>query len=82
MLSDLQIYQDAFEKKFLSATEKLYSAEGNKLIHDLDVNVLFILMIDKENPTCRDHLDHDKDNTFLAPLDPFPILLHFFVVVR
>jgi cullin-4 len=37
MLSDLQIYQDAFEKKFLSATEKLYSAEGNKLIHDLDV---------------------------------------------
>ena len=52
------------------------------LFHDLDVNVLFILMIDKENPTCRDHLDHDKDNTFLAPLDPFPILLHFFVVVN
>lgn len=37
MLSDLQIYQDAFEKKFLAATEKLYSAEGNSLILDLDI---------------------------------------------
>ena len=30
-------FQDAFEKKFLSATEKLYSAEGQKLINDLPV---------------------------------------------
>ena len=37
MLADLQIYQEAFEKKFLSATEKLYSAEGQKLINDLPV---------------------------------------------
>jgi len=37
MLADLQIYQDAFEKKFLLATEKLYSAEGQKLINDLPV---------------------------------------------
>jgi len=37
MLADLQIYQEAFEKKFLAATEKLYSAEGQKLINDLPV---------------------------------------------
>jgi len=37
MLADLQIYQEAFEKKFLAATEKLYSAEGLKLISDLTV---------------------------------------------
>jgi len=37
MLADLQIYQEAFEKKFLSATEKLYSAEGQRLIQDLPV---------------------------------------------
>lgn len=37
MLADLQIYQEAFEKKFLSATEKLYSAEGQRLISDLPV---------------------------------------------
>ena len=29
--------QDAFEKKFLAATEKLYAAEGQKLINDLSV---------------------------------------------
>ena len=28
MLTDLQIYKEAFEKKFLVATEKLYAAEG------------------------------------------------------
>ena len=37
MLADLQIYQEAFEKKFLAATEKLYSAEGQRLIQDLPV---------------------------------------------
>lgn len=37
MLADLQIYQEAFEKKFLSATEKLYSAEGQRLVQDLPV---------------------------------------------
>jgi cullin-4 len=29
--------QEAFEKKFLSATEKLYAAEGNRLVNELDV---------------------------------------------
>ena len=37
MLSDLQIYKDAFEKKFLSATDKLYAAEGQRLINERDV---------------------------------------------
>merc|ERR1711981_74050 len=37
MLSDLQIYKDAFEKKFLLATEKLYAAEGQRLINERDI---------------------------------------------
>ena len=37
MLADLQIYKEAFEKKFLSATEKLYAAEGQRLINERDV---------------------------------------------
>ena len=42
MLTDLQIYKEAFEKKFLVATEKLYAAEGqvslssNKLLNASD----------------------------------------------
>ena len=37
MLTDLQIYKDAFEKKFLAATEKLYAAEGQRLVNERDV---------------------------------------------
>ena len=37
MLADLQIYKDAFEKKFLSATEKLYAAEGQRLINEMEI---------------------------------------------
>ena len=37
MLSDLQIYKDSFDKKFLSATEKLYAAEGQRLVNERDV---------------------------------------------
>ena len=37
MLADLQIYKEAFEKQFLQATEKLYAAEGQRLINERDV---------------------------------------------
>ncbi|XP_046995069.1 cullin-4A [Schistocerca americana] len=37
MLSDLQIYQDAFESKFLAATDRLYAAEGQRLMQEHDV---------------------------------------------
>lgn len=37
MLSDLQIYQDAFETKFLQATDRLYAAEGQRLMQERDV---------------------------------------------
>ncbi|XP_059613495.1 cullin-4A [Phlebotomus argentipes] len=37
MLSDLQIYQLAFEDKFLVATRQLYQAEGQRMMQELDV---------------------------------------------
>lgn len=37
MLTDLQIYSKAFEQKFLQSTERLYAAEGQKLMQELDV---------------------------------------------
>ena len=61
MLSDLQIYKDAFEKKFLLATEKLYAAEGQRLINERDVpeylNILVDIMRDNEDKiqTCIDN---------------------------
>lgn len=46
MLSDLQIYDDAFEEKFLAATERLYAAEGQRLMQEMDVPE-YLLHVDK-----------------------------------
>uniref|UniRef100_A0A8C1YTL8 Cullin 4B n=1 Tax=Cyprinus carpio TaxID=7962 RepID=A0A8C1YTL8_CYPCA len=45
MLSDLQIYQDSFEQRFLEETNRLYAAEGQRLIYG---NACLF--------TCRKHL--------------------------
>ncbi|XP_064455149.1 cullin-4A-like [Ornithodoros turicata] len=37
MLSDLQMYQEAFEARFLTETERLYDAEGERLLAELEV---------------------------------------------
>lgn len=37
MLSDLQIYKEAFEQKFLVATKHLYQAEGQRCLQEMDV---------------------------------------------
>ncbi|KAK2904348.1 hypothetical protein Q8A73_011005 [Channa argus] len=37
MLSDLQIYQDSFEHRFLEETNRLYSAEGQRLMQEREV---------------------------------------------
>ncbi|CAH0562200.1 unnamed protein product [Brassicogethes aeneus] len=37
MLTDLQIYEQAFEQKFLQSTERLYAAEGQRLMQELEV---------------------------------------------
>ncbi|XP_049818266.1 cullin-4B isoform X2 [Aethina tumida] len=37
MLTDLQIYDQAFEQKFLMSTERLYASEGQRLMQELEV---------------------------------------------
>ncbi|XP_052430746.1 cullin-4B-like [Carassius gibelio] len=37
MLSDLQIYQDSFEDRFLEETNRLYAAEGQRLMQEREV---------------------------------------------
>jgi len=39
LLFCLQIYQEAFESKFLQATDRLYAAEGQRLMQERDVRV-------------------------------------------
>uniref|UniRef100_A0A3B3SBQ4 Cullin-4A n=1 Tax=Paramormyrops kingsleyae TaxID=1676925 RepID=A0A3B3SBQ4_9TELE len=37
MLSDLQVYKDSFEQKFLMDTNRLYAAEGQRLMQEREV---------------------------------------------
>ncbi|XP_034970809.1 cullin-4A isoform X2 [Zootoca vivipara] len=37
MLSDLQVYKDAFEQRFLEDTNRLYTAEGQRLMQEREV---------------------------------------------
>uniref|UniRef100_A0A673G184 Cullin-4A n=1 Tax=Sinocyclocheilus rhinocerous TaxID=307959 RepID=A0A673G184_9TELE len=39
MLSDLQVYKDSFEQRFLTETNRLYAAEGQRLMQERDVRV-------------------------------------------
>uniref|UniRef100_A0A8C4RN97 Cullin-4A n=1 Tax=Erpetoichthys calabaricus TaxID=27687 RepID=A0A8C4RN97_ERPCA len=37
MLSDLQVYKDSFEQQFLKETDRLYAAEGQRLMQEREV---------------------------------------------
>ncbi|KAL1493326.1 hypothetical protein ABEB36_011401 [Hypothenemus hampei] len=60
MLTDLQIYDKAFEQKFLQATERLYAAEGQRLMQELEVPE-YLAHVDKrileENERVLHYLD-------------------------
>jgi len=60
MLADLQIYKEAFEKQFLQATEKLYAAEGQRLIHERDVPE-YLVHVEKRLKEENDRLLHYLD---------------------
>lgn len=60
MLSDLQIYQDAFERKFLEATERLYAAEGQRLMQEHDVPE-YLAHVDKRLSEESERLIHYLD---------------------
>lgn len=62
MLSDLQIYPDAFEHKFLAATERLYASEGQRLMQELDVPE-YLAHVDKRLLEEQDRVLHYLDSS-------------------
>lgn len=62
MLTDLQIYKESFEKKFLVATEKLYMAEGQALINSREVPE-YLAHVEKRLREENDRLLHYLDNS-------------------
>ena len=79
MLSDLQIYKEAFEKKFMTATEKLYAAEGQRLVNDLEVPE-YLTHVEKrlkeENERLLHYLDHSSKWQLIHTVETQLILKH------
>nr|CAG4645372.1 EOG090X01NX [Lynceus sp. MCZ IZ 141354] len=67
MLCDLGLYQDAFESKFLAATEHLYSAEGQRLMQELEVPE-YLQHVDKRLNEENERLLHYLDQSTKRPL--------------
>ncbi|XP_075233766.1 cullin 4 [Lycorma delicatula] len=67
MLSDLQIYHEAFENKFLTATERLYAAEGQRLMQEQDVPQ-YLHHVDKRLKEENERLLHYLDSATKWPL--------------
>nr|XP_054770971.1 cullin-4A-like [Lytechinus pictus] len=69
MLSDLQIYEEAFEKRFLEATQMLYGAEGQRLVHEREVPE-YLIHVDKrleeEAQRILHYLDHTTRKLLIA----------------
>lgn len=60
MLSDLQIYKEAFEQQFLVATKHLYQAEGQRKMQELDVPE-YLQHVDKRLAEENERLIHYLD---------------------
>uniref|UniRef100_A0A8W8IR20 Cullin N-terminal domain-containing protein n=1 Tax=Magallana gigas TaxID=29159 RepID=A0A8W8IR20_MAGGI len=67
MLSDLQMYVDAFEHSFLEATESLYAAEGQQLMQERDVPE-YLAYVDKRLHEEMERLLHYLDMSTKKPL--------------
>lgn len=69
MLADLQMYEDAFETKFLKATEALYHEEGNRYMQETDVPK-YLAHVDRRLREENDKLLHYLDQSTRKPLIP------------
>ncbi|RWS04501.1 cullin-4A-like protein [Dinothrombium tinctorium] len=67
MLSDLQIYKEVFEGKFLQATEELYAAEGQRLMQEQEVPA-YLAHVDKRLHEEWGRLMHYLDGSTKRPL--------------
>lgn len=72
MLSDLGIYHEAFETKFLSSTEQVYRTEGQRLMQEREVPE-YLLHVDKrlheENERLLHYLDHSTKRALISTVE-------------
>lgn len=69
MLSDLQVYKEAFEEKFLNETNRLYAAEGQRLMQERDVPEYLhhvARRLDEENDRIVSYLDQSTQKPLIS----------------
>jgi len=72
MLSDLGIYQEAFETKFLMSTEQMYSAEGQRLMQEREVPEYLAHVqkrLHEENERLLHYLDHTTKRALISTVE-------------
>nr|CAG4648506.1 EOG090X01NX [Polyphemus pediculus] len=72
MLSDLGIYHDAFETQFLASTDRMYSAEGQRLMQEREVPE-YLAHVEKrlheENERLLHYLDHSTKRNLITTVE-------------
>ncbi|XP_033003618.1 cullin-4A [Lacerta agilis] len=69
MLSDLQVYKDAFEQRFLEDTNRLYTAEGQRLMQEREVPEYLHHVnkrLEEEADRVVTYLDHSTQKPLIA----------------
>ncbi|XP_077094217.1 cullin-4A [Siphateles boraxobius] len=72
MLSDLQVYKDSFEQRFLTETTRLYAAEGQRLMQDRDVPEYLhhvARRLEEENDRVISYLDQSTQKPLIAAVE-------------
>nr|AAI65630.1 Cul4a protein [Danio rerio] len=72
MLSDLQVYKDSFEQRFLSETTRLYAAEGQRLMQERDVPEYLhhvARRLEEENDRVISYLDQSTQKPLIATVE-------------
>ncbi|NXA91524.1 CUL4A protein, partial [Melanocharis versteri] len=68
MLSDLQVYKESFEQRFLEETNCLYAAEGQRLMQEREVEYLHHVnkRLEEEGDRVITYLDHSTQKPLIA----------------
>ncbi|XP_045888434.1 cullin-4A isoform X1 [Micropterus dolomieu] len=69
MLSDLQVYKDSFEERFLTETNRLYAAEGQRLMQERDVPEYLhhvARRLEEENDRIMSYLDQSTQKPLIS----------------
>ncbi|XP_057188568.1 cullin-4A isoform X2 [Triplophysa rosa] len=72
MLSDLQVYKECFEQRFLSETERLYAAEGQTLMQEREVPEYLhhvARRLEEENDRVISYLDQSTHKALISTVE-------------